>query len=131
MIEYINPNHLAANIKERLTKWKPYIWHVANTGSIYIKFPHWALGSIRIGDHTGRAKYHYKWEIRTDMEESDYAVRIIDGTYVFKPTAIDLLVEAFEKNAAHKNVKPGQVETWEQYKKINTPKWKAKKYKYQ
>lgn len=46
-----------------------YIYHVAMTGSVYIRFKDRLLGSIRIGDHTGKEKYRYKFNIRDDMKK--------------------------------------------------------------
>ena len=43
-----------------------YIWHLATTGSVYIRFDDVRMGSIRIGDHPGREKLKYKWNIRLD-----------------------------------------------------------------
>lgn len=48
---------------------KPYIYHTATTGSIYIKFEDSSYGSLRIGTHPGREKYTYKWNLRSDIEE--------------------------------------------------------------
>ena len=45
-----------------------YIWHKATTGSIYIRFKDQRMCSIRIGDHNGREKLKYKWNIRSDIE---------------------------------------------------------------
>lgn len=45
---------------------KAYIWHVAKTGSVYIRFYDQRIGSVRIGDHDGREQYKYKYNIRID-----------------------------------------------------------------
>ena len=47
---------------------KAYIWHVANTGSVYIRFDDIRMGSIRLGDHEGRSKLKYKWNVRSDIK---------------------------------------------------------------
>ena len=44
-----------------------YIWHVATTGSIYIRFKDNRMCSIRIGNHNGREKYKYKFNMRSDI----------------------------------------------------------------
>lgn len=44
-----------------------YIWYIATTGSIYIRCTS-GVGSIRIGDHNGREKLKYKWNIRSDVD---------------------------------------------------------------
>ena len=47
---------------------KAVLYYRAASGSIYIRFACKALGSIRIADHKGRDKYHYKWNLRADIE---------------------------------------------------------------
>lgn len=44
-----------------------YIWHLATTGSVYIRFKDNRMCSIRIGTHDGREKLKYKYNIRTDI----------------------------------------------------------------
>lgn len=52
-------------IFKTLSKYNPYVYHQATTGSIYIKFksPYNWVGSIRIADHKGIPKYKYKWNL--------------------------------------------------------------------
>lgn len=45
-----------------------YIWCVANTGSVYIRFNDVRMCSIRIGDHNGKEKLKYKYNIRSDVK---------------------------------------------------------------
>jgi hypothetical protein len=45
-----------------------YIWHEATTGSVYVRFEDHRMGSVRIGNHAGRDKYQYKFNIRSDMD---------------------------------------------------------------
>jgi len=47
---------------------KPYISVVAISGSLYIKFNNPALRSLRVGNHDGRGKYKYKWNLRDDWK---------------------------------------------------------------
>ena len=47
-----------------------YIWHRATTGSVYIRFEDNRIGSVRIGNHEGREKLKYKFNIRTDLRRS-------------------------------------------------------------
>ena len=44
-----------------------YIWHSATTGSVYIRFEDVRIGSVRLGDHNGREKLKYKFNIRNDI----------------------------------------------------------------
>ena len=48
----------------------PYVYHVALTGSFYIKFKLEGMRSLRVGDHNGKIKYSYKWNLRTDIDKS-------------------------------------------------------------
>ena len=43
-----------------------YVYHQAKTGSTYLKFLEPGMGSIRVGDHEGREKYHYRYNVRLD-----------------------------------------------------------------
>ena len=46
---------------------EPYVYKAAASGSVYIKFnSRIPIGSLRIGDHEGRRKYTYKWNLRSD-----------------------------------------------------------------
>lgn len=40
-----------------------YSYYSASSGSQYIKFKDPRIGSLRIGDHKGKSKYHYKWNL--------------------------------------------------------------------
>ncbi len=56
-------------IMDSLAKFEPRIYNRAATGSLYIKFeliPH----SLRVGDHRGRQKYRYRWNLRDDIAKS-------------------------------------------------------------
>lgn len=46
-----------------------HIYHSFTTNSIYIKLDYGTLGSIRISDHKGKQRYHYKYNVRTDIYE--------------------------------------------------------------
>lgn len=45
---------------------KAYIYCEATTSSVYVRFEDQRNSSIRIADHTGKSKYRYKWNVRTD-----------------------------------------------------------------
>ena len=40
------------------------------TSSYYIKFELEGMRSLRVGDHNGKAKYGYKWNLRSDIDKS-------------------------------------------------------------
>lgn len=60
MVVYLNDNGVGC-----------YIWHVATTGSCYIRFEDVRLGSIRLSDHQGRSNLKYKFNLRTDVKASE------------------------------------------------------------
>lgn len=64
MLESI-ANKIVCELKE--ANVESYIWHVANTGSVYIRFKDPRMCSIRIGDHNGRDKLKYKYNLRNDL----------------------------------------------------------------
>lgn len=106
---------VAKDVVVKLEKWGAYIYHEATTGSIYIKFPHWGLGSIRIGDHPGKQKYRYRWRIRADVPKSYF--RIFKDRHIWVTEAsyekVDSLIYSFETAAAERKIAPGSVEKWE------------------
>ena len=65
-------NRTTRNIVETLLRElksiSPYIYHVSRWNSVYLKFQDKRLGSVRIGDHSGREKYRYKWNIEIGGE---------------------------------------------------------------
>lgn len=61
----MNHSRIVVRILKRLAHLKPYIYHRATTGSVYIKFENERLRSVRIGDHKGVSKYRYMWNIDT------------------------------------------------------------------
>jgi hypothetical protein len=60
---------IANKLIEELAKHdiKAYIWHAATTGSVYIRFEDCRVGSVRLGNHDGREKLKYKFNIRNDI----------------------------------------------------------------
>lgn len=51
-----------------LSPFGVYVYHRAKTGSTYLKFLEPGMGSIRVGDHDGREKYHYRYNVRLDHQ---------------------------------------------------------------
>jgi len=62
-------NNIAEKLIKELTKIgiECYIWHKATTGSVYIRFADSRMGSVRIGNHDGRSKLKYKYNLRSDI----------------------------------------------------------------
>jgi len=61
------PERLVSKVLQRLRPLGPYVYYYAVTGSVYIKFRDDNLRSLRIGDHGGKKKYQYKWNLRKDL----------------------------------------------------------------
>ena len=51
---------------------KAYVWHIATTGSVYIRFDDSRMCSIRIGNHKGRNKLKYKYNLRNDISKEQW-----------------------------------------------------------
>jgi hypothetical protein len=98
---------VAKIVKERLKDWGAYIYHVATTGSVYVKFPHWKLGSIRIADHDGRRKYNYRWTISTNRQWKPERS--------FRDDSLEVFFQAFLRYAERRGVKPGDTEEWKDH----------------
>lgn len=60
---------------------EPYVYVLALSGSCYIRFTEPRLRSLRIGDHNGRVKYKYKWNLRADC--GNYVEKVEDGVKRF------------------------------------------------
>lgn len=97
-----------------LKEWGAYMYHEATTGSMYIKFPHWGLGSIRIGDHRGIGKYKYRWRVRTDMDKNYSKMFQQEKTLVTEVgiDKIDFLIHEFQEQAKSRGIRPGDKESW-------------------
>lgn len=65
-----------------------HIYYAFSTNSIYIKLDYGTLGSIRISDHKGKEKYHYKYNVRTDITEC-YSE---DKSNFYPANKIDILI---------------------------------------
>ena len=108
---------IVLELMDRFDKWQPYLYHVALTGSAYIKFPHWGLGSIRVADHKGREKYRYRWNVDTRKSQWGTYKRFKDrGTLrvVCGGGMLQTLQEEFEFQAAQRGITPGTREEWKE-----------------
>lgn len=93
---------------------KCYIWHVANTGSVYVRFDDNRMCSVRIGDHDGREKLKYKFNIRTDKGFTEKKWVKDDGKW-----------RLYVPHTHWKDLIPNLQERFEQIKQ-----WPESKYKY-
>lgn len=67
------------------------------TSSIYVKMPDGK--SLRIGDHKGREKYSYRWNLRLDLEDSFWKDDNRDGYTIhrFYTPSVDELVKELNR----------------------------------
>lgn len=93
------------------------------TTSIYCKLDNGALKSLRIGDHGGKRKYHYGYEIGTHVKNYHEFFGEFDGrTYIrirFPADQIEELVTAVRLERTNKIVKYGEPK-YRQVKKVGS-----------
>jgi len=92
----INFEQLANKIIKKLKSEgiECYLWHAATTGSAYIRFEDNRMGSIRLGDHAGRSKLNYKWNVRSDFPKNHkkwHKVNNLWRYYVHSSNWIDII----------------------------------------
>ena len=111
-----------------LKPWGAFVFNEADTGSTYIKFPHWALGSIQIRTHdglkhkTGAQRYSYMWTVRVDLPPQ--------GSWaLYNPDELESLVRNFLWNADLKGILPGDKQTWQEFKGIPMPDKMKNRYR--
>lgn len=111
-----------------LKSWGAFVFNEAATGSTYIKFPHWALGSIQVRTHdglkhkTGAQRYSYKWTVRVDLPPQH-------SFSLYNPDELENLVRNFCWNADLKGILPGDKQSWHEFKGIPMPKRMSKAFK--
>ena len=95
-------------VVDRLKPWGAYIYYHAATGSVYVKFPHWGLGSVRLADHKGIAKYAYRWNF-VATKESEWKIITDRGIrrLFFGKNNFELFITTFESEAKSRGIKPG------------------------
>ncbi len=73
-----------------------YLYHVSRWNSVYLKFRDEGMKSIRIGDHTGREKYKYKWNLEIDGSRRIEFDRGVERFY-YGESDIDALIKEVQK----------------------------------
>jgi len=77
-------------------------------GSQYVKFAsHHKVGSLRISDHEGRAKYHYKWNLRADYDEISEERTDVTLRRYYPWSEVDQMIEDMHTAAG---IRPGAEE---------------------
>lgn len=74
-----------------------YIYHIATTGSIYIRFNDDRMGSIRIGDHRNIDKYKYRYNVRFDFNKIKITKEDGKWRHFYPPSEINKLIEELVK----------------------------------
>ena len=100
-----------------------YIYHVATTGSVYIRFEDPRMGSIRIGGHEGRSNYSYKFNVRIDKNKLGWEKDRRDiWRFYCRPDQLTHLIEAIKRRAE-------TVASWpeDKYGGYKTPDFKKEK----
>jgi hypothetical protein len=99
---------------DALEQWQPTHsrHHASETETI--KFPHWALGSIRVSAHPGNPAYPYKWKVRVDLP--DQRTR-----GVYSTGELQGLVQDFTDHARSRGIAPGDKQTWGEYSMTKRP----------
>ena len=98
------------------------IQNSVSTSSIYVKFDHGMLRSLRIGDHYGKAKYKYGYEIGPHIKTRNDFFSTIEGQPFirvrFPFDQIDDLITEIRLERSNKRAKYTP-ELYEMYKKQN------------
>lgn len=112
-----NFEKLAGTLITKLSKANigAYIYHVATTGSVYVRFNDNRIGSVRLGNHDGRNHLKYKFNVRSDSKFTGWAKDGSHWRYWCLPSEIDLLVSVLVKRA-------DSVKDWENKFEYGTPK---------
>ena len=89
------------------------------TTSIYLTLDHGALNSLRIGDHKGKAKYYYGYEIGSHIRNYHELFGTFDGkTFIrqkFPENMVAELISAIRTERSTKIQKFGQA-SYDQWK---------------
>lgn len=88
-----------------------YIWHVAGSGSTYIRFEDNRIGSVRLADHKGREHLKYKFNVRTDAAtcKGQWVKSGNLWRFFIAPGGVDTLIQMLVDRSK-------QVQSWEKSK---------------
>lgn len=97
-------NEIAKILTERLTKlgFVVHRYNSVTTSSIYLKLDFGVCCGIRIADHNGRKKYHYRFNVMKNYTGNRAINR--DGliSYFFDYTEIEEVIKMVQKEKAYK-----------------------------
>lgn len=105
----MNGNDVANILVERLLNMN-FIVHRYNsytTSSIYLKLDFGVACGIRIADHPGKKKYHYRFNVIKDYVGNEVVNRDNLVSYFFNYNELDKLLDAVQKEKQNKLNKYG------------------------
>ena len=120
----MNGNDVAKILTERLIKlgFVVHRYNSVTTSSIYLKLDFGVCCGIRIADHNGRKRYHYRFNVMKNYNGNRAINR--DGliSYFFDYTEIDEIIKMIQKEKVNKVYRYGEKNYLEYMRKSKTEK---------
>lgn len=120
----MNGNDVAKILTERLIKlgFVVHRYNSVTTSSIYLKLDFGVCCGIRIADHNGRKRYHYRFNVMKNYNGNRAINR--DGliSYFFDYTEIDEIIKMIQREKVNKVYKYGEKNYLEYMRKSKTEK---------
>ena len=117
-------NEIAKILIERLTKlgFVVHRYNSVTTSSIYLKLDFGVCCGIRIADHNGRKRYHYRFNVMKNYNGNRAINR--DGliSYFFDYTEIDEIIKMIQREKVNKVYRYGEKNYLEYMRKSKTEK---------
>ena len=89
-------------------------YNAKSTSSIYLKLDYGVACGIRIADHPGREKYHYRFNVLKDYEGDRAILRDSLISYFFNYNELDKLLEAV-KQERHEKICNYGIDNYKKY----------------
>ena len=120
----MNGNDVAKILTERLIKlgFVVHRYNSVTTSSIYLKLDFGVCCCIRIADHNGRKRYHYRFNVMKNYNGNRAINR--DGliSYFFDYTEIDEIIKMIQREKVNKVYRYGEKNYLEYMRKSKTEK---------
>lgn len=120
----MNGNDVAKILTERLIKlgFVVHRYNSVTTSSIYLKLDFGVCCGIRIADHNGRKRYHYRFNVMKNYNGNRTINR--DGliSYFFDYTEIDEIIKMIQREKVNKVYRYGEKNYLEYMRKSKTEK---------
>ena len=120
----MNGNDVAKILTERLIKlgFVVHRYNSVTTSSIYLKLDFGVCCGIRIADHNGRKRYHYRFNVMKNYKGNRAIKR--DGliSYFFDYTEIDEIIKMIQREKVNKVYRYGEKNYLEYMRKSKTEK---------